>query len=253
VCILVGAFPRKQGMERGDLLAKNAAIFEAQGKAIEKNASRNVKILVVGNPANTNCLILRHFAPSIPDKNFTALTRLDHHRAAAQISEKLHVPVSQVKNVTIWGNHSATQYPEANYALLQTPGQPSRQVSQLLDKAYLEGPFVPTIQKRGAEVIAARGLSSALSAAWAITSHMRDWWFGTASGEWVSMGVVSDGSYNIPKGLIFSFPVAIKNGDWEIVQGLKFNEFGKEAIKTTTEELSQEKELAFSKLGVSSK
>jgi malate dehydrogenase len=253
VCVLVGAFPRKQGMERGELLGKNAAIFEAQGKAIEKCASRNVKILVVGNPANTNCLILRHFAPSIPDKNFTALTRLDHHRASSQISEKLNIPVNQVKNVIIWGNHSATQYPDANNAVIQAPGQPSKQVVQLLDKAYLEGPFVPTVQKRGAEVIAARGLSSALSAAWAITSHMRDWWYGTAPGEWVSMGVVSDGSYNIPKGLVFSFPVTIKNGEWEIVQGLKFNDFGKEAIKTTREELGQERELAFGKLGVSVK
>jgi len=250
VCILVGAFPRKQGMERADLLGKNADIFEAQGKAIEKYASRNVKILVVGNPANTNCLILRQFAPSIPDKNFTALTRLDHHRAIAQIASKLNVPVDQVKNVTIWGNHSATQYPEANYSLVQSPGSPAKQVTQLLDKSYLEGPFVPTVQKRGAEVIAARGLSSALSAAYAITSHMRDWWHGTPPGEWVSMGVLSDGSYDVPKGLIFSYPVTIRDGHWEIVQGLKFNEFGKKAIKVTTEELLQERELAFAKLKI---
>jgi len=251
VCILVGAFPRKQGMERADLLGKNADIFEQQGKAIEKYASRNVKILVVGNPANTNCLILRQFTPSIPDKNFTALTRLDHHRAAAQIASKLNVPVSQVKNVTIWGNHSATQYPEANYSLIQAPGLPSKQVTQLIDKSYLEGPFVPTVQKRGAEVIAARGLSSALSAAYAITAHVRDWWHGTLPGEWVSMGVLSDGSYDIPKGLIFSFPVTIQNGQWEIVQGLQFNEFGKKAIKVTTVELLQERELAFAKLKIS--
>jgi malate dehydrogenase len=229
VCILVGSFPRKQGMERGDLLAKNGGIFEAQGKAIEKHASRNVKILVVGNPANTNCLILRKFAPSIPEKNFSALTRLDHHRAAAQIAQKLNVPVQQVKNVTIWGNHSATQYPDANYAVVQASGVPSKPVVESIDKSFLEGPFVPTVQKRGAEVIAARGLSSAASAAVAITAHVRDWWLGTAPGEWVSMAVISDGSYDIPKGLVFSFPVYIKNGDWEIVQGLKFNDFGKKS------------------------
>lgn len=250
VAVLVGSFPRKAGMERGELLSKNGAIFEVQGKAIEKYASRNVKVLVVGNPANTNCLILRQFAPSIPDKNFSALTRLDHHRAQGQISQKINVPVGQVKNVTIWGNHSATQYPEANYAVIQTPGSPTKQVNQLLDKAYLEGPFVPTVQKRGAEVINARGLSSAFSAAWAAVSHVRDWWLGTAPGEWVSMGVLSDGSYNVPKGLIFSFPVTIKNGEWEIVQGLNFNEFGQKAIKTTTEELLQEREIAFQKLNI---
>jgi len=250
VAVLVGSFPRKAGMERGELLSKNGAIFEVQGKAIEKYASRNIKILVVGNPANTNCLILRQFAPSIPDKNFTALTRLDHNRAAGQVAQKLNIPVSQVRNVTIWGNHSATQYPEANYAVVQAPGSPTKQVNQLLDKAYLEGPFVPTVQKRGAEIIAARGLSSALSAAWAATCHVRDWWNGTAPGEWVSMGVLSDGSYGVPKGLIFSYPVTIKNGDWEIVQGLNFPEFGKEAIKTTTEELLQERELAFQKLNI---
>jgi malate dehydrogenase len=250
VALLVGSFPRKPGMERGDLLGKNGAIFEVQGKAIEKYASRNVKILVVGNPANTNCVILRQFAPSIPDKNFTAMTRLDHHRAAGQISQKVGVPVNQVKNVTIWGNHSATQYPEANYAVIQAPGQPSKQVTQIVDKSYLEGPFVPTVQKRGAEVLAARGLSSALSAAYAAVSHVRDWWAGTAPGEWVSMGVVSDGSYGVPKGLVYSFPVTVKNGEWEIVQGLSFNEFGKAAVKTTTEELLQERELAFQKLNI---
>jgi len=251
VCVMVGSFPRKPGMERAELLGKNASIFEAQGKAIEKYASRNVKVLVVGNPANTNCLIARHFAPSIPDHNWTALTRLDHHRAAALISEKLHVPVSHVKNVTIWGNHSATQYPDANYAVVQSPeGAPSKPVTKLLDQSYLQGPFVPTVQKRGAEVLAARGLSSALSASIAITSHIRDWWTGTNGGEWVSMGVVSDGSYGVPKGLVFSFPVTIQDGKWKIVQGLKFDEFGKKAIRVTTEELVQEKELAFGKLNI---
>jgi len=224
--------------------------FEVQGKAIEKYASRNVKVLVVGNPANTNALIARHFAPSIPDQNWTAMTRLDHHRAAAQISEKLKVPIYQVKNVIIWGNHSATQYPDANHAVVQPPTGSAKPVTQLLDRSYLQGPFVPTVQKRGAEVIAARGLSSALSAAIAITAHVRDWWLGTAPGEWVSMGVVSDGSYGVPRGLVFSFPVTISGGKWKIVQGLALDDFGKKALHVTTEELQQEKELAFGKLGV---
>jgi len=249
-CVLVGAFPRKQGMERADLLGKNADIFEVQGRAIEKHASKNVKVLVVGNPANTNALIARHFAPSIPDQNWTSMTRLDHHRAAAQIAEKLKVPVSQVKNVTIWGNHSSTQFPDASHAVIQPPTGTAKPVTQLLEKSYLQGPFVPTIQKRGAEVIAARGLSSALSAAIAITAHMHDWWLGTAPAEWVSMGVVSDGSYGVPRGLVFSFPVTISGGKWKIVQGLAFDDFGKKALHITTEELLQEKELAFGKLGV---
>eukprot|EP01123_Difflugia_compressa_P006166 TRINITY_DN1832_c0_g1_i1.p1 TRINITY_DN1832_c0_g1~~TRINITY_DN1832_c0_g1_i1.p1 ORF type:complete len:368 (+),score=77.82 TRINITY_DN1832_c0_g1_i1:50-1153(+) len=249
-CVLVGAFPRKQGMERADLLGRNADIFEKQGKAIEQYASRGVKVLVVGNPANTNCLIARHFAPSIPCQNWSALTRLDHHRAAAQIADKLNVPVETVKNVTIWGNHSATQYPDADHAVVRSSSNPDRNIAQLLDKSYLEGPFVPFVQKRGAEVIAARGSSSALSAAVAITAHMHDWWLGTAPGEWVSMGVVSDGSYGIPKGLVFSFPVTIKDGKWSIVQGLKCSEFGKKAIQVTTQELLQEKELAFGKLNI---
>jgi len=251
VCILVGSFPRKPGMERADLLEKNGNIFQAQGKAIEQYASRNVKILVVGNPANTNCLILRQFAPSIPDKNFSALTRLDHNRAIAQLASKLNIPVHQVKNVIIWGNHSTTQYPDANAAELHIAGQPRfKKVNELLDKEYIEGSFVTTIQKRGAQILEARGLSSALSAAYAIVNHIRDWWSGTAPGEWVSMAVVSDGSYHIPKGLVFSFPVTIKNGEWEIVQGLPFNDFAKQAIKVTTEELEQERSIAFSKLSI---
>jgi len=245
VCILVGSFPRKPGMERADLLEKNGSIFQAQGKAIEQLASRNVKILVVGNPANTNCLIARQFAPSIPEKNFSALTRLDHNRAVSQIANKLNVPVAQVKNVIIWGNHSTTQFPDANAA-----DAGNKKVKELIDKEYLEGPFVGTVQKRGAEILAARGLSSALSAAQAIVCHIRSWWFGTPEGEFVSMAVVSDGSYNVPKGLVFSFPVTIKNGHWEIVQGLTFTDFGKEAIRATTEELQQEKTIAFEKLGI---
>jgi malate dehydrogenase len=246
VCILVGSFPRKPGMERADLLEKNGAIFQAQGKAIEQYACKNVKILVVGNPANTNCLILRKFAPSIPEKNFSALTRLDHNRAIAQIAHKLNAPVAQVKNVIIWGNHSTTQFPDANAAEVH-----GKKVKEVVEKEYLEGSFVSTVQKRGAEILAARGLSSALSAANAIVCHMRDWWVGTAHGEWVSMAVISDGSYNIPKGLVFSFPVTIKNWNWEIVQGLQFNDFGKEAIRLTTEELEQERSIAFEKLGLS--
>jgi len=245
VCILVGSFPRKPGMERADLLEKNGSIFQVQGKAIEQYASKNVKILVVGNPANTNCLIARQFAPSIPEKNFSALTRLDHNRAVAQIASKLNVPVSQVKNVIIWGNHSTTQFPDANAAEAS-----NKKVKELIDKDYLEGPFVSTVQKRGAEILAARGLSSALSAAYAIVCHIKNWWFGTPEGEWVSMAVISDGSYHVPKGLVFSFPVTIKNGQWEIVQGLTFTDFGKAAIRDTTEELQQEKSIAFEKLNI---
>jgi len=250
VCILVGAFPRKQGMERADLLGRNATIFEDMGKAIEKHASRNVKVLVVGNPANTNCLIARQFAPSIPDKNWSALTRLDHNRAAGQIASKLGVPVGQVRNVIIWGNHSATQFSDASNAIVQAPGGEPKQVVKLLERSYLQGEFVPTIQKRGAEVIAARGLSSALSAAIAITGHVHDWWLGTAPGVWVSMGVISDGSYGIPKGLVFSFPVTIAKGQYKIVQNLKWDSFAEKAIKITTDELVQERELAFGKLGL---
>jgi len=249
--VLVGAFPRKQGMERGDLLAKNAAIFKEQGLALEKYASKSVKILVVGNPANTNCLIARQFAPSIPDKNWSALTRLDHHRAIAQIAQKTNSPVETVKNAIIWGNHSATQYPDANHArIYPLDGQSSYSVAKVVDRKYLEGPFVTTVQQRGAAVISARGMSSAMSAAQAITMHMRDWWMNTTVGEWASMGVISDGSYGVPKGLVFSFPVTIQNGTYQIVKGLDFDDFGKEKIRITTEELLTERKIAFEILGI---
>jgi len=241
--ILVGSFPRKQGMERADLLNKNASIFEAQGKVLNQHASRNVKVLVVGNPANTNCLICSHFAPSIPRENFSALTRLDQHRAQAQIAAKAGVAVGQVKNVVIWGNHSATQYPDASNAVIMTDSG-TRSVPKVVDKNFLQTDFIKTVQQRGAAVIAARGSSSALSAARAITAHMRDWWLGTRPGEWVSMGVVSDGSYGVPAGLVFSYPVTISNGKWQIVKGLEIDSFSREKLKITADELIAEKELA---------
>jgi len=245
VAILVGSFPRKQGMERSELLAKNGSIFEKQGKAIEKLASRNVKVLVVGNPANTNCLICRHFAPSIPDENWSALTRLDQHRASSQIASKLGVPVETVKNVIIWGNHSATQFPDVSHAyLLNDPSRGPFPVNKLLDKKYVQEEFIKTVQQRGATVINQRGNSSALSAAEAITSHMRDWWSGTKPGEFVSMGVISDGSYGQPKGIVFSFPVVIRNGRYHIVQGLHLDDFAKSLLKITADELLLERKIA---------
>jgi malate dehydrogenase len=239
-CVLVGAFPRKKGMERKDLLAKNASIFKSQGEAIEKYASRNVKVLVVGNPANTNALICSHYAPSIPRENFTALTRLDQHRATAQVAMKLGVPFSQVKNVIIWGNHSATQFPDIAHAYVQVP---SRRVSQMLTAGFNEE-FIPTVQKRGAAVIAARGQSSAMSAARAAVQHVRSWHLGTAPGEWVSMGVFGDGSYGAPTGVVFSYPVTITNGKWQIVKNLPTSNFAREKIRITGNELLEEKRAA---------
>jgi len=238
--IMVGAFPRQKGMERKDLLAKNFGIFRAQGQAIEKFASRNVKVCVVGNPANTNCLIASKFAPSIPAKNWSALTRLDQNRAVSHIAGRLNVLPGQVKNVIIWGNHSTTQFPDCNHAVVIKDSPVP--VTKLEDKQYLAGEFVTTIQNRGAAVIATRGLSSAQSAARAITCHMRDWFLGTAKDEFVSMGVLSDGSYGVPKDLVFSFPVSISGGEYAIVQGLEWDEAARERIKTTTDELLEEKE-----------
>jgi len=240
--IMVGAFPRQKGMERKDLLAKNFGIFRAQGQAIEKFASRNVKVCVVGNPANTNCLIASKFAPSIPPKNWSALTRLDQNRAVSHIAGRLKVLPGQVKNVIIWGNHSATQYPDCNHAVVLGIEDSAIAVTKLEDKQYLAGDFVTHIQNRGAAVIATRGLSSAQSAARAITCHMRDWFLGTSKGELVSMAVLSDGSYGIPKDLVFSFPVSISGGQYTIVQGLEWDEAGRKRIKITTDELLEEKE-----------
>jgi malate dehydrogenase len=238
---LVGAMPRREGMERKDLLAANVKIFKAQGQALDKHAKKSVKVLVVGNPANTNALICAHYAPSIPKENFSAMTRLDQNRAAAQLAAKAGVRIADVKGVIIWGNHSSTQFPDAAHATIN--GRPA---AALLDHAWLQKEFVPTVQKRGAAVIAARKLSSAMSAAKAACDHMRDWVQGTPSGQdFVSMGVFSDGSYGTPAGVMFSFPVRVRApGKWEIVQGLPMSEFAKQMLAATGNELCEERDEA---------
>lgn len=241
---LVGAMPRKEGMERKDLLTANVKIFKVQGEALDKHAKKDVKVLVVGNPANTNALICSHYAPSIPRENFTAMTRLDQNRARAKIAAKLDVPVANVRNVIIWGNHSATQFPDATHARALV-GIVEKSVYDAINNAeYLQSEFVELIQKRGAAVIAARKMSSAMSAAKAASDHMRDWWNGTADGEFVSMGVISDGSYGIPKDIVFSFPVQIVNKQWSIVQGLSIDAFARSKLELTGRELLEEKEEA---------
>ena len=234
---LVGAMPRKEGMERKDLLSANVKIFKVQGQALNQYARKDVKVLVVGNPANTNALVCSHYAPSIPRENFTAMTRLDQNRATAQIAAKLSVPVSAVENVIIWGNHSSTQFPDPRNA--KVSNKPVLDV--LNDVNFLQGQFVEIVQKRGAAVISARKMSSAMSAAKAACDHMHDWWHGTASGRYVSMGVISDGSYGVPKDVIFSFPVEIANKQWKIVQGLEVNDFAKSKLAITGNELVEEK------------
>jgi len=231
---LVGAMPRKEGMERKDLLAANVKIFKVQGEALDKFAKKSVKVLVVGNPANTNALICSHYAPSIPKENFSAMTRLDQNRAAAQLANKLNQPISAIKRVTIWGNHSSTQFPDAAQATCN--GELVK-----LDQTWLETEFVPTVQKRGAAVIAARKLSSAMSAAKAASDHMKSWFSSTPADDWVSMGVFSDGSYNTPEGVMFSFPITIKDGKWSIVQGLEMSDFAKEKLELTGKELCEER------------
>jgi malate dehydrogenase len=236
VALLVGARPRSKGMERKDLLAANGAIFTAQGKAINDHASRDVKVLVVGNPANTNAYIAMNNAPDLDPSCFTAMVRLDQNRAMTQIAQKLGKAVTDVKKMTIWGNHSATQYPDAFNA--QVDG---KSVAELInDQAWLEGTFIPTVQKRGAAIIDARGLSSAASAANAAIDHIHDWYLGTAPGETVSMGVRSDGSYGIQEGLIYGFPCTCKGGKWEIVQGFSVNEFSRAKLDATAAELADE-------------
>ncbi|CAF0982996.1 unnamed protein product [Adineta ricciae] len=241
VALLVGAMPRKEGMERKDLLNANVKIFKSQGTALDKFAKKSVKVLVVGNPANTNCYILAHYAPSIPRENFSCLTRLDHNRAKAQIANRLKVSPENVKNVTIWGNHSSTQFPDVRSATVNVNGKDTPVYDAVKDDNWLKNDFISTVQKRGAAVIAARKLSSAMSAAKAICDHMRDWWNGTKDNEWVSMGVISDGSYDIEKGLVFSYPVQIKDGKISIVQGLKIDEWSREMIEKTQKELVEEK------------
>jgi malate dehydrogenase len=235
--LLVGARPRGPGMERKDLLEANAAIFSVQGKAIDENASKNIKVLVVGNPANTNALITQRNAPSINPRNFTAMTRLDHNRALTQIAQKTGKTVTDVTNMTIWGNHSATQYPDLFNA--KVSGQTA---ADLVDQEWLENEFIPVVQQRGAAIIKARGASSAASAANAAIDHMRSWALGTDGDDWVSMGVYSDGSYGIAEGLIYSFPCRCKDGEWEIVQGLPVNDFSRGKMDATAAELTEERD-----------
>ncbi|PKA46435.1 Malate dehydrogenase, cytoplasmic [Apostasia shenzhenica] len=246
VAVMVGGFPRKEGMERKDVMSKNVSIYKSQASALEKHAAANCKVLVVANPANTNALILKEFAPSIPEKNITCLTRLDHNRALGQISERLKVHVSDVRNVIIWGNHSSTQYPDVSHATVKTQGgeKPAREL--VANVEWLQGEFIQTVQQRGAAIIKARKLSSALSAASSACDHIRDWVLGTPEGTWVSMGVYSDGSYNVPAGLIYSFPVTCRDGEWSIVQGLTIDEFSRKKLDATAEELTEEKALAYS-------
>ncbi|MDA7589350.1 malate dehydrogenase [Porticoccaceae bacterium] len=235
--LLVGARPRGPGMERKDLLEANAAIFSAQGKALNDNASREIKVLVVGNPANTNALITQRNAPDIDPRQFTAMTRLDHNRAMSQIANKTGSTINDVTHMTIWGNHSATQYPDLHEAKVS-----GRSAIELVDQDWYETDFIPTVQQRGAAIISARGASSAASAANAAIAHMRTWALGTTDGDWVSMGVYSDGSYGIAEGLIYSFPCVCKDGDWEIVQGLDINEFSRGKMEATENELAEERD-----------
>ncbi|KAJ7559749.1 hypothetical protein O6H91_04G099600 [Diphasiastrum complanatum] len=245
IAIMVGGFPRKEGMERKDVMSKNVSIYKEQASALDQYAAANVKILVVANPANTNALILKEFAPSIPEKNITCLTRLDHNRALGQVSERAGVPVSHVKNVIIWGNHSSTQYPDVNHAVIITSegAKPVRTVID--DNAWLDGDFITTVQQRGAAIIKARKLSSALSAASSACDHIRDWVLGTPKDVWVSMGVYSDGSYGVPPGLIYSYPVTCAGGQWMIVQGLSIDEFSRAKLDATAAELAEEKAMAY--------
>ncbi len=234
--LLVGARPRGPGMERKDLLEANAAIFSVQGKAINDHASRGIKVLVVGNPANTNALIAQRNAPDIDPRQFTAMTRLDHNRALTQLGQKIGVSINDITKMTIWGNHSSTQYPDLHHTLAKGEGA----IGQI-DQDWYKGTFIPDVQQRGAAIIKARGASSAASAANAAIFHMRDWALGTAEGDWASMGVYSDGSYGIEEGLIYSFPCVCKDGDWSIVQGLDVNEFSREKMTATEDELKEER------------
>lgn len=235
--LLVGARPRGPGMERKDLLEANAAIFSVQGKAINDHASRQVKVLVVGNPANTNALIAQRNAPDIDPRQFTAMTRLDHNRALSQLGEKLGVSINDINKITIWGNHSSTQYPDLFHAVVK-----GEVAINKVEREWYETSYIPTVQQRGAAIIAARGASSAASAANAAICHIRDWALGTAEGDWVSMGVYSDGSYGIEEGLIYSFPCTCTNGQWSIVQGLDIDTFSRARMSATEKELQEERD-----------
>ncbi len=245
IALLVGARPRSKGMERKDLLEANGAIFTVQGKALSDNAAPDIKVLVVGNPANTNALIAMHNAPNVPRERFTAMTRLDQNRAKGQLASKSGSPVSDVTNMTIWGNHSATQYPDIYRAKIG-----GRAASEVIgDDEWVEKQFIPAVQQRGAAIIEARGASSAASAASAAIDHVHDWVLGTPDGDWVSMGIPSDGSYGVPEGLISSFPVTTSGGEYRIVQGLELDEFSRTRIDKSVAELSEERD-AVKELGL---
>ena len=235
--MLVGARPRGPGMERADLLEANGGIFKVQGKAVNENASRDIKIVVVGNPANTNAWTCMSSAPDINPRQFTAMTRLDHNRAMAQLAQKTNATVADVQQLMIWGNHSTTQYPDISQA--RVAGKPAL---DLVDRKWYENDYIPSVAKRGAAIIDARGASSAASAANAALEHMRDWVAGTASGDWTSMGVVSDGSYGIEEGLIYSFPVTTANGEYSIVQDLPIDDFSRGKMAATETELKEERD-----------
>jgi malate dehydrogenase len=246
VALLVGAMPRKEGMERADLLGANGGIFKPQGEALSRSAKKDVKVLVVGNPANTNALIAQQNAKDLDPGRFTAMTRLDHNRAVGQLAAKAGVHNTSITRMTIWGNHSATQYPDLFHA--QIDGKPAFEALGS-DQAWLEDDFIPTVQQRGAAVIKARGLSSAASAANAAVDHVRTWVLGTADGDWASMGIPSDGSYGVPEGIISSFPVTCAGGEYAIVQGLDLSDFSRERIAKSTGELADERD-AVKELGL---
>lgn len=238
IALLIGAMPRKDGMERADLLTANGGIFKPQGRAIAKNAKKNVKVLVVGNPANTNAFIAMSNAPEIDPKQFTAMTRLDHNRAVAQLAQRVGKPVTSIKKMTIWGNHSASQYPD----LYNCEVDGKNAATVVNDETWARETFIPTVAKRGAAIIKARGLSSAASAGTAAMDHMRNWVQGTPAGDWVSMSVPSDGSYGVPAGLISSFPCTCANGEYSIVQGLPINDFSRKMIDASVAELIDERD-----------
>jgi malate dehydrogenase len=238
IAMLVGARPRSKGMERKDLLEANGAIFTPQGRALSEVASRDVKVLVVGNPANTNCYIAMRSAKDLKPANFSAMMRLDHNRSLTQIAQKVRKPVASVRKLTVWGTHSATQYPD----LYSAEADGAKVASLINDQAWIENTFIPTIQKRGAAVIEARGLSSAASAANAAMDHMRDWVYGTRDGDWVSMGIPADGSYGIAEGVIYGYPVTCKDGRYQIVKGIDVSDFSRARMQATLKELHEERD-----------
>jgi malate dehydrogenase len=238
VALLVGARPRGPGMERKDLLEANGKIFAPQGQALDKVAKRDVKVLVVGNPANTNCLIAMKNAPSLKPEQFTGMMRLDHNRATSQVAHRISKPVSAIRKITVWGNHSATQYPD----IFQAEADGKKVWPMINDQAWLENTFIPTVQKRGAAIIDARGLSSAASAANAAIDHVRDWVYGTREGDWVTMGVPADGSYGIREGVIYGYPVTTRGGQYQIVKGIEASDFSRKRMDATLKELHEERD-----------